>query len=226
MELFSNWVTGNAWAGLNLYNVSYDGNGASSGTVPTDNLDYLEGAPVTVKDNNQLAKSGYAFAGWNTAADGSGSSYDDGSTFRMSTDNVILYAQWCLVTYRGAQKRGFDTDNDGDYETYDIRFLATIDTLDADAVGFIFSKSEENPRIENVPSTQVKSTTTVYNSITAAGSSVTASSLGGSYIIACAVTGIPETDADTTLYVRAFASKGIETTYTPVKTVTVNGLKP
>ncbi len=123
----------------------------------------------------------------------------------------------CLVTYRGAQLR---TNAD----TYDIRFLATIDTLDADAVGFVFSKSEPNPTKENVP-LQVKSTTTVYESVTAAELTVTARELGGTYIIACTVTGIPASQADTPLYVRAFVTKGTETTYTTVRTITVNGLK-
>ena len=109
--------------------------------------------------------------------------------------------------------------------TYDNRFLTTIDTLDANSVGFVFSKSEQNPTKENVPSTQVKSTTTVDNSVTAAGSTVTAASLRGTYIIACTVTNIPAGDSSTPLYVRAFATKGTETTYTTVKTVTVDGLK-
>ena len=140
-------------------------------------------------------------------------------TANTTTQDVNITVS-CLVTYRGAQMR---TNADG---TYDIRFLATIDTLDADAVGFVFSKSEQNPTKENVPSSQVKSTTTVYNSVTAAGSTVTAASLGGTYIIACTVTGIPASQADIPLYVRAFVTKGTETTYTAVRTVTINSLKP
>ena len=125
----------------------------------------------------------------------------------------------CLVTYKGAQKR-----HNADSKTYDIRFIATIDTLEANAVGFVFSKSETKPTKEKVPPSQVKSTTTVYHSVTAAGSAVTAESLGGKYIIACTVTGIPENDIDTPLYVRAFSTVGTETKYTSAVTVTVNSL--
>jgi uncharacterized repeat protein (TIGR02543 family) len=77
------------------YAVTYDGNGNSGGTVPTDNQSYQQNATVTVTDNTGgLTKTGYSFAGWNTAADGSGTDYNPGSTFSMGTENVTLYAQW------------------------------------------------------------------------------------------------------------------------------------
>ena len=42
---------------------------------------------------NLLTRSAYNFAGWNTAADGSGTAYADAATFPFSTDTT-LYAQW------------------------------------------------------------------------------------------------------------------------------------
>jgi len=39
-------------------------------------------------------KTGYTFAGWNTAANGSGTSYNGGDTFAIGSSNVTLYAQW------------------------------------------------------------------------------------------------------------------------------------
>lgn len=137
-------------------------------------------------------------------------------TSAKSSSDQFCYTD-CLVTYRGAQKRQNGT-------TYDIRFLATIDTLGANSVGFVFSKSVPIPTKDNVLSSQVKSTTTVYNSVTASDSTVTATSLHGTYIIACTVTGIPTTDIDIPLYVRAFSTIGTETTYTSVQTVTVSSL--
>lgn len=124
-----------------------------------------------------------------------------------------------MVTYRGAQK-SYDPVS----ENYDICFTATIDTLDADSVGFVFSKTQETPTKENVPNEQVKSTMTVHTSLTSAGSTITAESLGGNYIFACTVTEIPEGEINIPLYVRAFSTVGTETTYTPVATVTVNSL--
>ena len=48
----------------------------------------------------QLAKTGWTFAGWNTAADGSGTTYAAGSTYSNITSNVTLYAKWtCTVTW-------------------------------------------------------------------------------------------------------------------------------
>jgi len=73
--------------------VTYDGNGNNTGTVPTDSNLYTNGATVTVLGHGNLVKSGYTFDGWNTAADGSGTSYEADDTFTF-TDTITLYAQW------------------------------------------------------------------------------------------------------------------------------------
>ena len=87
------------------YEVTYESNGKTGGTVPIDSGAYIPGATVTAKTNSgSLVKTGYSFAGWNTAADGSGDAYAVGSTFAMGNANVTLYAQWALeytVTYNG-----------------------------------------------------------------------------------------------------------------------------
>ena len=44
---------------------------------------------------NTFTKEGYAFAGWNTAPDGSGTTYEnEGDYFVADEDDTILYAQW------------------------------------------------------------------------------------------------------------------------------------
>ena len=48
--------------------------------------------------SNTFTKSGYTFAGWNTAADGTGTSYSDGASFTMPTSDETLYAQWIADT--------------------------------------------------------------------------------------------------------------------------------
>ncbi len=74
------------------YTVTYNDNGATSGMVPTDSGAYPEGSSVTVLGNTgALARSGYAFTGWN---DGNGTSYLPDATFTMGTADVILYAVW------------------------------------------------------------------------------------------------------------------------------------
>lgn len=80
------------------YNVTYDGNSNDGGSVPTDSNDYEESDTVTVLGNTgSLTKSGYTFGGWNTAANGSGTSYDPSDTFSMPGANVTLYAEWDTV---------------------------------------------------------------------------------------------------------------------------------
>ena len=77
------------------YTITFDGNGATSGNAPTDGESYEQGAAIPVSGNTgNLAKQGYTFAGWNTAANGSGTSYAAGDTISMGTANVTLYAKW------------------------------------------------------------------------------------------------------------------------------------
>ena len=74
--------------------ITYDANGGE-GAITDTNSPYDNGATVTVLGNyGALTKDGYAFTGWNTAADGSGYSYKAGETFNITT-NTTLYAQWC-----------------------------------------------------------------------------------------------------------------------------------
>jgi len=83
------------WESNPKYTVTYNGNGSTGGSVPTDSNSYDQGDTVPVYGNNgNLVKTGYTFAGWNTAADGSGMSYGNGIDFPIGTQNVTLYARW------------------------------------------------------------------------------------------------------------------------------------
>lgn len=93
------------------YGVSYNGNGNTSGTEPTDSNSYDEGDTVTVLGKGDLVKTGSNFLNWNTQADGEGVSYDPSDTFLMGTENVTLYAIWQVqvsytVTYDGNGSTG------------------------------------------------------------------------------------------------------------------------
>lgn len=80
--------------------VTYDGNGNTSGSVPTDGTAYNSGATVTVKSNTgNLARTGYTFGGWNTNAAGTGTNYAAGSGTFSITENTTLYAKWTAETY-------------------------------------------------------------------------------------------------------------------------------
>jgi uncharacterized protein (TIGR02145 family)/uncharacterized repeat protein (TIGR02543 family) len=100
------------WTQNPTYSVTYIGNGSTGGSVPADANAYLQGDTVTVKANaGNLARTGYTFAGWNTAADGSGTSYAGAARFAMGTANVTLYAKWTQnptysITYIGNGSTG------------------------------------------------------------------------------------------------------------------------
>ena len=70
--------------------ITFNANGGS-GTVPSSISTYV-GVANTIPSNS-LTRTGYAFNGWNTASDGSGTAYATGSTI-TPTGNVTLYAQW------------------------------------------------------------------------------------------------------------------------------------
>ena len=77
------------------YTVTYNGDGSTAGSVPTDTNSYRQGATVTVLgDPGDLVKSGNGFTAWNTQANGGGTSYAPGQTFTMGSSNVTLYAQY------------------------------------------------------------------------------------------------------------------------------------
>ncbi|MDP4179447.1 MAG: cell wall-binding repeat-containing protein, partial [Bacillota bacterium] len=75
--------------------VSYNGNGNTGGSVPVDNNLYTPESKASILNNTDtLVKNGYLFAGWNTAADGSGTSYSADSSISMNGTDITLYAQW------------------------------------------------------------------------------------------------------------------------------------
>ena len=76
---------------INHYTVSYDANGGT-GTM-TDLESYDHGSEVPVPENAFTAPKNHSFAGWNTAADGSGKTYQPDDTFTITADTT-LYAQW------------------------------------------------------------------------------------------------------------------------------------
>ena len=53
---------------------------------------------ATELTQNDYARTGYTFDGWNTAGDGSGTGYEDQDQITI-TEETTLYAQWKLETY-------------------------------------------------------------------------------------------------------------------------------
>jgi hypothetical protein len=92
-------ITYNSGGSPSTYTVTYDANGATSGTVPEDNNEYENGDDVTVLGNSgNLVKEHNTFVGWNTQANGQGTNYTAGQTFPISS-NTTLYAKWNVNTH-------------------------------------------------------------------------------------------------------------------------------
>ena len=99
--------------------VSFDFNGLSGSM---DDQTFIEITPQNINPNQYLRNNDgtyyYMFAGWNTKADGSGTSYEDGASF-STRESTTLYAQWKVFAKKN-----------GDY----LEFGEWPQTLKADSV--------------------------------------------------------------------------------------------
>jgi len=83
-----------------VYRLTYDGNGAASGTAPSDPAYYLAGATATVLGNTgALALPGRVLEGWTENAAGSGAVHKPGDSLTMPASDLILYAKWVYPVY-------------------------------------------------------------------------------------------------------------------------------
>ncbi|KOP64722.1 hypothetical protein AMS62_05215 [Bacillus sp. FJAT-18019] len=81
-----------------IYSLTYDGNGHTTGNVPVSSGLFARGDETVVAGNTgRLGKDGFVFEGWNTEADGSGIDYLAGGKLIFGTQDVTLYAQWKAV---------------------------------------------------------------------------------------------------------------------------------
>jgi len=80
-----------------MYTVTYHGNGNAGGNPPVDENTYAWEGTATVLGNVNGLFAYANFVGWNTAADGSGTTWQPGLTMMM-TANVDLYAIWYVGT--------------------------------------------------------------------------------------------------------------------------------
>jgi uncharacterized repeat protein (TIGR02543 family) len=78
------------------YAVTYSGNGMTSGSAPANTTG--NGSVTLAGNTGTLAKTGYTLSGWNTLANGTGTSYDLSDTYNL-TGNVTLYAKWTALSF-------------------------------------------------------------------------------------------------------------------------------
>ncbi|RHO54440.1 hypothetical protein DW091_18190 [Eubacterium sp. AM05-23] len=88
VSLYAQWCA-------NSYTIKFDGNTADGGDTAAQSMIYDTAANLTA--------NGYTFIGWNSQADGKGTSYIDGQNVINLTategETVILYAQWRANNY-------------------------------------------------------------------------------------------------------------------------------
>jgi uncharacterized repeat protein (TIGR02543 family) len=99
-----------SWALIPTYHVYYDLNGgvASSGDI-SDATAYLDTSSVTVLFSPAPTRVDYTFAGWNTSANGNGSTFIDdpsGNKLTIAGADVTLFAKWTRNVYRVSYSSG------------------------------------------------------------------------------------------------------------------------
>ena len=73
-----------------FYTITFDANGGEGEMA----VQTFEAGVDTTLNPNAFTREGYAFDGWNTAADGSGADYDPNGSILALTENMTLYAKW------------------------------------------------------------------------------------------------------------------------------------
>ncbi len=104
------------------YTVVYDKNGAEAiGTMANQAFVYLSGGLLAA---NAYSRNGFTFTGWNTKADGTGTTYlnqADGSRLALTSGAVVtLYAQWQPDTYKITYKLNGGKNNSKNPSGYTV----------------------------------------------------------------------------------------------------------
>jgi len=89
--------SGRAIVAVNQYTVTFDANGATSGTAPPDTRTTNAASSIALPGQGTLVRTGYSFGGWNTEADGTGTNYSAFLTYNLDS-NITLYVRWISLS--------------------------------------------------------------------------------------------------------------------------------
>ncbi|WP_422480937.1 BspA family leucine-rich repeat surface protein, partial [Pleomorphochaeta sp. DL1XJH-081] len=110
---------------IEVYQVTYDANGATGGTVPRAQ-EKIHGKLLTLAGNTGgLEKTGYSFGGWNTQPDGNGRTYEAGSSYSVNA-SIMLYAKWTLEDYAITYHLDGGTNHEGNPSGYCVDDLPKV----------------------------------------------------------------------------------------------------
>jgi len=119
---------------LASYNVSYNSNGGS-GSISTQKKYY--GKSLTLSNGSGLTKSGNTLKNWNTASNGSGTSYELGQTY-TSNKALTLYAQWS-TNYSITNLQAIRTNDDGEVSARGEYFKISFEYNTLSTTGLSYS---------------------------------------------------------------------------------------
>ncbi len=123
----------------NTYTIYFDANG---GTGTTESMSMIYGIPKSLTPNG-FSRVGYTFIGWNTAANGSGTSYVDKQQVNnlVTQDNgsITLYAQWQINSYElTVNPNGGVWNGSIDEQSFKQNFATTKPILNPNRTGYNF----------------------------------------------------------------------------------------
>ena len=176
VTLYAQWAS-------NAYSVAYASNGGDGGTMASSVHAFDVAKALT---DNTFTKTGYTFVGWNTKADGSGTSYANQENVinlsAISGDTVTIYAEWTINNYAvtfNPQGGSVVTGKSADFNT------AITAPADPSLAGYAFVGWYKEPGCVNpwnFSSDAVKENTTLYASWSINTYTVVFNSQGGSIV--------------------------------------------
>lgn len=136
------------WKEAAKFTVTYDGNGNTGGTPPTDsNAPYYVGSEVTVLGKGDLTKTDHTFLGWSEDKSSTEALFKEGDKFKLTKDTT-LYAVWhendaFNLTYRDSLDDSFSrTEN---YHEGNITKVKSAEDLNLSHEGYSFDKWTVEP---------------------------------------------------------------------------------
>jgi uncharacterized repeat protein (TIGR02543 family) len=158
-----------------LYYIHYNPN---TGVGSMSDTPVIYNTLVTLKPNT-FSNAGYTFAGWNTAAAGSGTAYTDNESFNyLENGDLTLYAQWLTipvydfsVTYvsNGATGGSVPVDNNMYYSGESVYVAANIGNLVRSGytfMGWAYSSTASVADFAVIDNSISPNSFTIYNDVT------------------------------------------------------------
>lgn len=141
------------------YSITYNGNGAASGTAPVDSTAYTAYSTAIVLNSGNLANTGYTFEGWSTTSTGA-VAYTAGSTLTVG-GNVTLYAVWTAnptykVIYQDSLRNSGSLPSDSNNYQKDSDVTIKANTGGMFRAGYRFSGWRKTPSVVYTPGQVIK----------------------------------------------------------------------